>query len=206
MTPPLMIDGNSLTLQDVIDVARHASRRSVVLSDEAREQMAASRAWVDRVVATGQPTVYGINTGFGIFAARHIPIDQADRLSRNLIISHAIGIGEPFPEEVVRAAMLIRANTLAIGHSGIRPETVQTLIDMLNAGVHPIIPSQGSLGASGDLAPLSHLALVLSRDAERRCAVQRRSDLSRRTPARPCGDAARGNSSGACWARRKRWR
>ena len=86
--------------------------------------MAASRARVDRVVATGQPTVYGINTGFGIFAARHIPIDQADHLSRNLIISHAIGIGEPFPEEVVRAAMLIRANTLAIGHSGIRPETV----------------------------------------------------------------------------------
>ena len=96
-----------------------------------------------------------------------------------MIISHAIGIGEPFPEEVVRAAMLIRANTLAIGHSGIRPETVQTLIDMLNAGVHPIIPSQGSLGASGDLAPLSHLALVLSRDPDRRRALQRRSDLSR---------------------------
>jgi len=166
MTTPRLIDGNTLTLQDVIDVARHASRRSVVLSDEARERMAASRAWVDRVVATGQPTVYGINTGFGIFADRHIPIDQADRLSRNLIISHAIGIGEPFPEEVVRAAMLIRANTLAIGHSGIRPETVQTLIDMLNAGVHPVVPSQGSLGASGDLAPLSHLALVLSRDAD----------------------------------------
>src|SRR5512139_1710544 len=162
MIPPLALDGNTLTLTDVIDVARH--NRPAVLSDDARTQMAASRAWVDRVVAAGQPTVYGINTGFGIFAARHIPIDQADRLSRNLIISHAIGIGEPFPEEVVRAAMLIRANTLAIGYSGIRPETVQTLIDMLNAGVHPIIPSQGSLGASGDLAPLSHLALVLSRD------------------------------------------
>ncbi|CAG0935928.1 histidine ammonia-lyase [Thermoflexales bacterium] len=162
MTPPLLIDGNTLTLPDVIEVARHS--RSVVLSDAACERMAAARAWVDRVVETGQPTVYGINTGFGIFAARHIPIDQSDRLSRNLIISHAIGIGEPFPEEVVRAAMLIRANTLAIGHSGIRPETVQTLLEMLNAGVHPIIPSQGSLGASGDLAPLSHLALVLSRD------------------------------------------
>ncbi len=86
MTSPLLLDGSSLTLQDVIDVAR--LNRSVVVSDTAREKMAASRAWVDRVVATGQPTVYGINTGFGIFADRHIPSDQADRLSRNLIISH----------------------------------------------------------------------------------------------------------------------
>ena len=164
MTSPLILDGSSLTLQDVLAVARHASRRVVMLSSDAREKMAASRAWVDRVADSGQPIVYGINTGFGVFATRTIPIDQSDRLSRNLIISHAIGIGEPFTEEVVRAAMLIRANTLAIGHSGIRPDTVQTLIDMLNAGVHPIIPSQGSLGASGDLAPLAHLALVLSRD------------------------------------------
>ena len=168
MTPPLILDGSSLTLQDVMTVARHASRRSVMLSDEAREKMAASRAWVDRV-ADDRPAdrVRHQHRLRRVCGTRHIPIDQADRLSRNLIISHAIGIGEPFPEEVVRAAMLIRANTLAIGHSGIRPETVQTLIDMLNAGVHPIIPSQGSLGASGDLAPLAHLALVLSRDPER---------------------------------------
>jgi histidine ammonia-lyase len=162
MAPLLMLDGSSLTLQDVLAVARQ--HRVVRLNADAREKMAASRAWVDRVADAGQPTVYGINTGLGVFATRTIPIDQSDRLSRNLIISHAIGIGEPFPEEVVRAAMLIRANTLAISHSGIRPETVQTLIDMLNAGVHPIIPSQSSPGASGDLAPLAHLALVLSRD------------------------------------------
>ncbi len=162
MIQPITLDGSTLTLAQVIEVARRD--RLVVLGSEAHDRMAASRAWVDQVAETGQPTVYGINTGFGIFAARHIPIDQSDRLSRNLIISHAIGVGEPFPEEVVRAAMLIRANTLALGHSGIRPETVQTLIEMLNAGVHPIVPNQGSLGASGDLAPLSHLALVLSRD------------------------------------------
>jgi histidine ammonia-lyase len=162
----LVIDGQSLTLEDVISVARPLSRRPVIMSDAARARVAESRAWVDRVSGTGEPTVYGINTGFGVFSTRHIPIEQADRLSRNLIISHAIGVGEPLPEEVVRAAMLIRANTLAIGHSGIRPETLDTLIAMLNAGVHPIIPSQGSLGASGDLAPLAHLAQVLSRDPD----------------------------------------
>lgn len=163
-TTPLILDGHTLTLSDVLEVARQF--RPVALSDVARDRVAESRAWVDRVSQTGEPTVYGINTGFGIFSTRHIPIDQADRLSRNLIISHAIGVGEPLPEEVVRAAMLIRGNTLAIGHSGIRPETLETLIAMLNAGVHPIIPSQGSLGASGDLAPLAHLALVLSRDPD----------------------------------------
>ena len=159
MMDNLILDGNSLTIVDVIEVARR--QRPVVIAAEALERVARSRAWVDQVTATGQPTVYGINTGFGVFAARHIPIDQGDRLSRNLIISHAVGVGDPLPEEVVRAAMLIRANTLAIGYSGIRPETIDTLIAMLNAGIHPIIPSQGSLGASGDLAPLAHLALVL---------------------------------------------
>ena len=160
----LAIDGQSLTLAEVIEVARHA--RPVMMSAAARVRVAAARAWVDQVATSGQPTVYGINTGFGVFSARHIPIEQADRLSRNLIISHAIGVGEALPPEVVRAAMLIRANTLAIGHSGLRPETLDTLIAMLNAGVQPIIPSQGSLGASGDLAPLAHLALVLSRDPD----------------------------------------
>ena len=162
----LIIDGQSLTLEDVMAVARPRSHRPVRLSETARARVAESRAWVDRVADTGEPTVYGINTGFGVFSTRHIPIEQAGRLSRNLIISHAIAVGEPLPEEVVRAAMLIRANTLAIGHSGIRLETLETLIAMLNAGVHPVIPSQGSLGASGDLAPLAHLAQVLSRDPD----------------------------------------
>lgn len=163
-TEKLSIDGETLSIENTLEVARR--NRSVELASTARARVNASRAWVDQVAATGQPTVYGINTGFGIFSTKHIPADQADRLSRNLIISHSIGVGEPFDEEIVRAAMLIRANTLAKGFSGIRSETLDTLIAMLNAGVHPIVPSQGSLGASGDLAPLSHLMLVLSRDPD----------------------------------------
>lgn len=159
--PPLIIDGQSLTIDEVVEVARQG--RSVTLSDEARQRVAASRAWVDRVAETGEPTVYGINTGFGIFSTRHIAPEEGKRLSYNLIVSHAVGVGEPLPEEVVRAAMLIRANTLAIGYSGIRLETLETLIGMLNAGVHPVVPGQGSLGASGDLAPLAHLSMVLAR-------------------------------------------
>jgi histidine ammonia-lyase len=116
------------------------------------------------MVASGAP-VYGINTGFGIFADQRIPPADSARLSRNLILSHAVGTGSDLPGEVVRAAMLIRANTLAAGYSGVRPELVETLLEMLNRTVIPAIPSQGSLGSSGDLAPLSHLALVFSTDA-----------------------------------------
>lgn len=124
--------------------------------------MQESRGWVEALVERGAP-VYGINTGFGIFADRQISTEDTARLQRNLILSHAAGVGEPFEPEVVRAAMLIRANALALGHSGVRPELAETLLNMLNAGVTPIVPSQGSLGSSGDLAPLSHLALVMSR-------------------------------------------
>jgi histidine ammonia-lyase len=124
--------------------------------------MVQSHAWVEALVARGQP-VYGINTGFGVFADRRISADDTERLQRNLILSHSAGVGEPFAPEVVRAAMLIRANALALGHSGARPELAETLLAMLNAGITPIVPSQGSLGSSGDLAPLSHLALVVSR-------------------------------------------
>lgn len=142
--------------------------RPVALGDEARARMADSRAWVERVVAEGRPTVYGVNTGFGIFADRRIAREDGERLSRNLILSHTAGVGDPLPEEVVRAAMLIRANTLAIGHSGARPAIVETLAAMLNRRVTPIVPDKGSLGASGDLAPLSHLALVFTTDADDR--------------------------------------
>jgi len=135
------------------------------LSDAARARIAEARAWVDQVVARGAPTVYGINTGFGVFANRHVPREEAEQLSRNLILSHAVGVGDPLPKDVVRAAMLIRANTLAIGHSGVRPEIIDTLIAMLNRGVTPVVPEKGSLGASGDLAPLAHLALVFTTDA-----------------------------------------
>jgi histidine ammonia-lyase len=150
----------------VIGVAREM--RSVALSGDARSRVAESRAWVDRVVAEGRPTVYGINTGFGVFANRRVAREDAEQLSRNLILSHAVGVGDPLPEEVVRAAMLIRANTLAIGHSGVRPAIVETLIAMLNQHVTPIVPEKGSLGASGDLALLSHLALVFTTDADDR--------------------------------------
>lgn len=160
MSPTVTIDGQSLTLDVVAQAAREAVR--VELGDAARNRMAQSRAWVDALVARGDP-VYGLNTGFGIFAERNISADDTARLQRNLLLSHAVGVGEPFAPEVVRAAMLIRANALALGHSGARPEIAETLLALLNAGLTPIIPAQGSLGSSGDLAPLSHLALVLSR-------------------------------------------
>jgi histidine ammonia-lyase len=157
----LTIDGNQLTIADVVAVAR--SRELVALADAARDRMAQSRQWVEEIVAGSEP-VYGINTGFGIFSDQRIPPEDSARLSRNLILSHAVGTGPELPSEVVRAAMLIRANTLASGFSGVRPELVNTLLEMLNRGVVPVIPSQGSLGSSGDLAPLSHLALVSSTD------------------------------------------
>ncbi len=150
-----------MTLDRVALVARQGQR--VSLAPEARARMAQSREWVEALVARGEP-VYGINTGFGIFAERNISAADTIRLQRNLLLSHAVGVGEPFAPEVVRATMLIRANALALGHSGARPALAETLLAMLNAGVTPIIPSQGSLGSSGDLAPLSHLALVLSTD------------------------------------------
>jgi len=157
-----MIDGNSLDIAGIVAVARQA--QPVGLTAEARQRMLTSRSWVEQMVASGKP-VYGINTGFGIFADQRIPPADSARLSRNLILSHAVATGPDLPAEVVRAAMLIRANTLAAGYSGTRPELVETLLEMLNRGVTPAIPSQGSLGSSGDLAPLSHLALVFSTDA-----------------------------------------
>jgi histidine ammonia-lyase len=160
MPAAIAIDGNSLTPNLVAEVARRGL--AVSLAPEARARMVTSCRWVEALAARGQP-VYGITTGFGAFADRNISPEDTARLQRNLLLSHAVGVGEPFAPEVVRAAMLIRANALALGHSGARPDIVELLLAMLNAGVTPIIPSQGSLGSSGDLAPLSHMALVLSR-------------------------------------------
>lgn len=160
---PIPLDGSHLTIEDLIAIARHHA--PVALDDAARPRIEASCAWVEEVVARGAPTVYGINTGFGVFANVPIRAEQSVRLMRNLILSHSAGVGDPFPQDVVRATMAIRANTLAKGVSGVRACVIETLIEMLNRGVHPIIPSKGSVGASGDLAPLSHLVLVLSRDA-----------------------------------------
>src|SRR5262249_13376043 len=158
--------GNTLTIPDILAVAR--GWEPVALAAEAVERMQASRAYVESLVRPNAPPVYGINTGFGIFANQHVSPEDTETLSRNLILSHSVGTGDPFPEEVVRAAMLIRANTLAIGHSGIRPAIIETLVAMLNAGVTPVVPQQGSLGSSGDLAPLSHLMVVFTTDSSDR--------------------------------------
>ncbi len=158
----LLLDGEHLHLDDLIRVSRTVGV-PVGLSGEAQEKIARSRHWVEEVQKKGEPVVYGVNTGFGSLAAVSIDKENLRDLQRNLIMSHAAGTGKPLPVEVVRAAMLLRANTLARGYSGVREEVVQTLLQMLEKGVTPYVPEQGSVGASGDLAPLSHLALVVSR-------------------------------------------
>jgi histidine ammonia-lyase len=160
MTAPaaVQLTGNDLTFAQLYDVALHGAR--VSLAPDAIERMKASRAIVDRVVSSGE-TAYGINTGFGKLASVRISAEQVRQLQINLVRSHACGVGAPLSEAETRAMMLLRANALAKGLSGIRSETVQVLCAMLNAEVHPVIPSQGSVGASGDLAPLAHLAHVV---------------------------------------------
>jgi histidine ammonia-lyase len=157
----MQIDGNHLTIEDVVGVARH--HLLVELTPKARQGIIRAQEWVDEIVASKKP-VYGINTGFGYFADRRIPCEDAAALSRNLILSHAVCTGPDLPKEIVRAAMLVRANTLAKGYSGVHPEIVDALLAMLNIDLIPIVPSQGSLGSSGDLGPLSHLALVFTTD------------------------------------------
>ncbi len=158
---PIIIDGESLTIEEIVRVARY--KEKVKLADFAKQTIKEAHEWVEEIIERGDP-VYGINTGFGIFAEKRIPAEDSTQLSRNLILSHAVGTGEPLEEEIVRAAILIRANTLTKGYSGVRVVVVETLIALLNKGVTPVVPSQGSLGSSGDLAPLSHLALVYTTD------------------------------------------
>jgi len=155
------IDGDQLTIDQVIAVSRQNLK--VKIADSAMKKIQESHHWIEDILAAGKP-VYGINTGFGIFSDRTISRSDTASLNRNLILSHAVATGPDLPEEVIRAAILIRANTLAKGYSGVRPVVIQTLVEMLNRGVTPLIPSQGSLGSSGDLAQLSHLALVFSTD------------------------------------------
>src|SRR5579863_7578726 len=152
------LNGNDLTFDQLYAVALRGDK--VSLSHVAAERMNASRAVVDRLVASGK-TAYGINTGFGKLASVRISSEQVRQLQVNLVRSHASGVGAPLSEAETRAMMLLRANALAKGLSGIRPVVVETLCAMLNAKVHPVIPSQGSVGASGDLAPLAHLAHVV---------------------------------------------
>jgi histidine ammonia-lyase len=159
----IVLSGNELTFSQLYAVALH--HEAVSLSPDAIARMNASRAVVDQLVASGK-TAYGINTGFGKLASVRISSEQVRQLQVNLVRSHSCGVGEPLSEAETRAMMLLRANALAKGLSGIRPSVVETLISMLNAGVHPVIPSQGSVGASGDLAPLAHLAHVVIGEGE----------------------------------------
>lgn len=159
----VVIDGNSLTLEEIIKVARE--NYQVELSEEAKKRVIKSRSIVDNIVENDQ-VVYGITTGFGKFSDVTISGEDCKTLQRNLIISHACGFGNSLAKDEVRTAMLLRANALSKGYSGIRLETLSTLIEMLNKGVHPIIPEKGSLGASGDLAPLSHMVLPMLGEGE----------------------------------------
>ncbi len=161
MTRLLPLTGDDLTIEDVWDVA--IGGRSVTLAESAVERMARSRALVDGL---GSEHTYGVNTGFGRFVSESIPEEQAEELQLRLLRSHACGVGEPYPDEVVRAAMVLRANAIAKGYSGARVETVELLLAVLNAGIVPYVPARGSVGASGDLAPLAHLALPLVGEGE----------------------------------------
>ncbi len=152
------VDGEHLTLTDVVAVARHNA--PVRLAAPARDAIARSRALVEAILERGE-TIYGVNTGFGDLSTVSIPTEQLSDLQHNLLRSHSAGVGPALPRDVVRAMLLLRANALAKGFSGVREIVVERLLDLLNAGVTPVVPSQGSVGASGDLAPLAHLSLVL---------------------------------------------
>ena len=157
----IYLDGQSLTFEQVQAVAYgQANAPRVEISDAAKKLVTRAADAVQTLLSRGT-IAYGITTGFGAFKDRIIPPDQVELLQRNILVSHAVGVGNPFDIPTTRAIMLIRANTLSRGHSGIRLTTLQLLVDMLNAGVHPVIPEKGSLGASGDLAPLAHMALPI---------------------------------------------
>jgi len=159
----ILLDGHHLTLADLAAIADDAA--AVGLDPAARTRIEEARAIVDRM-ADGEAPVYGINTGFGSFADVRIPHDQLAALQLNLLRSHAAGVGDPLPRRAVRATMALRANVLACGYSGIRVDTLEALLQVLNARIDPVVPSRGSVGASGDLAPLAHLALVLVGEGE----------------------------------------
>jgi histidine ammonia-lyase len=159
----VVLDGDHLAIEQVIAVAVHED--SAALSPESIEKMLRSRSVVERLAAGDEP-VYGVNTGVGLLADVRVPPADLDQLQRNVVRSHAAGAGDPLPREEVRAMMLIRANVLAKGFSGIRPVVAERLCRMLDRGVTPVVPSQGSVGASGDLAPLAHMALVLMGEGE----------------------------------------
>src|SRR5919199_292863 len=160
----VLLTGDDLAVADVWAVAVDGADAAV--ADGAREKMRAARELVERAAHGGREHTYGVNTGFGKFVSRSVPEELTEELQLRLLRSHACGVGDPYPREVVRAAMLLRANALAKGNSGARVETVELLIECLNRGVVPHVPARGSVGASGDLAPLAHLALPLIGEGE----------------------------------------
>lgn len=164
----ISIDGEHLTIEEVVAVASSwASPESVrvEVAPEAQEKVRRARRVIEEIVSKGE-IVYGVTTGLGAFKERMVSPEEAKKLQRNIILSHSVGVGVPLDEATTRAVMLIRANALAKGHSGVRLKVIETLLDMINQGVHPIIPEKGSVGASGDLAPLAHMALVLIGEGE----------------------------------------
>jgi histidine ammonia-lyase len=154
----IVLTGADLAVEDVEAVARGGL--GAALDVHARARMDEARGVIESLVAAGE-IVYGVTTGFGDLASTFVPPADSERLQENLLMSHAAGVGARFPREIVRAMLLLRANTLALGHSGCRPLIVDRLLDLLDRGIHPVVPEQGSVGASGDLAPLAHLALPL---------------------------------------------
>src|SRR2546421_5255674 len=160
----IRLTGDDLRIEDVWAVASGGAGGA--LSEEARAKMRAARELVERAAHGTREHTYGINTGFGRFVSRSIPEELTEELQLRLLRSHAAGVGDPYPDEIVRAAMVLRANALAKGNSGARIETVELLLDCLARGVLPRVPSRGSVGASGDLAPLAHLALPLVGEGE----------------------------------------
>jgi histidine ammonia-lyase len=162
----VILDGESLTFEQVIAVAYGTPNKpKVVLSEKAKSNVNRAARAVEILLERGE-IAYGITTGFGAFKDKIISREEVEQLQRNIVVSHAVGVGKPFDIATVRAIMLIRANTLARGHSGIRLNTLELVLEFLNRGIHPIIPEKGSLGASGDLAPLAHFACVLIGEGE----------------------------------------
>jgi histidine ammonia-lyase len=159
----LLIDGESLTLKNIIEVA--SQKRTVAVSEDAKVRVQKARDLVEKIASQDAPA-YGINTGFGTLSEVRIDKKDLRDLQRNLIVSHAAGVGQPLSEPEARAMLLLRCNVLAKGYSGVRVSTLQLGLNMLNAGVTPVIPDRGSVGASGDLAPLAHLALVFIGEGE----------------------------------------
>ena len=172
-TTSITLTGRDLTIAEVTRFARDGDVR-VTIAPDAREVLGRSRAPVEQALAKGQ-TIYGVNTGFGKLANVSIAGDRLDQLQLNLIRSHAAGMGDPLPRDVVRAAMLLRANVLLRPTSGVRPALVDALVALINAGIVPVVPEQGSVGASGDLAPLAHIAQVLMGRARSWTATAHRS-------------------------------